>query len=170
MGLFGNLRMYHFSCDFTFLVYNPFLLYLKSFIVYCSFLAPPWLKITQFPKLNPDRLVSLEKERKLSLQYGIETFSKKRLGRDPYGKNWNQSFLAVQHSRFPFLENCIAMFVKYADVLRLYSCFEIQRVGHVLSPHFVCTHIYLVTGLPSRQPLCPLPDRHNVCEACKFSE
>lgn len=67
--------MHHFSRVPTILSF------FKSFIVYCSLSAP---LAENYSVSQVRRLVSLEKEQKLSLRYGIETFSKKRLGRDLY--------------------------------------------------------------------------------------
>ena len=77
MGIVWWPKMHHFSRV-------PTTFPSSSLSLFTVVYQPLWLKITQFPKYNVRRLVSLEKEQKLSLRYGIETFSKKRLGRDLY--------------------------------------------------------------------------------------
>ena len=111
MGLSDGLKMHHFLVSLLSFPSSSLSLFT---VVYQSL----WLKITQFPKYNVNRLVSLEKEQKLSLRYGIETFSKLLARRDwveifrrlnmfwgdtHERNNWNQTFLVVQDHAYAFL-------------------------------------------------------------------
>lgn len=149
---------------------------------------PLWLKITQFPKYNVRRLVSLEKEQKLSLRYGIETFSKKRLGRDLYETKYVLGWYTWRMREIigtrPFSSYWIKRTLSFSRELHCHGLCEIRWCSKAL-------FLFLKPGsqtrswpalrlrshilgsrprLPQLAALCSLQEHHNVCRAFKFSK